>query len=256
MNSHKTFKDMNPKYQKVIYKSSVIQQQDKVQQYVNDTSARIFAETEAIIAMCNKSFQPKYLESYGAQAQDIQKRMTNLEVANLTLKIQINQGSKDPEVPPIRVATIPAAHLQQTIKAAWDIEHKGIRKFVLETLDMFQTKVVREEDISIPSEYSAPKQSSKMYEENPQIIQEEIMRESNKAHGISSHLETRIQKSLPSDDSRYLPASQPLITPSEARGIIGTCQQPHSNWSSNHTHHDGRGEIMLRCGHLAGKCFC
>lgn len=232
--------------QATLAKHNQLQAQDRLQQLVNDTSARYFAEIESILGQYFKNYQPRYAQMYAADDQGIQKRVSNIEMAVLTLKIQTNQASKDPGVPPIKVCHIPAGHLDYTTEAAGAVPNLEMRAFLLENLQTFRTQVARDKPVEVPQEFTDRDGSVQVSTDHSSAHdQQQLMGLCNQAHDLGDHIESRIQKQLPADDRRYEPSANPLITKSEARGVINS----HQNYSK---HTNGHMDVEHGNNHQGG----
>lgn len=208
-------------------KNKQLQVQDRLQQLVNDTSARYFGEIEAIVGVYFKGYNPLYAHAYAGYDQDINKRVQNIEMANLILTIQTGEASNDPNLPPIRVAAIPQAHLEQTYNLAAQIPDKQLSHFLLSHFSTFGH--------SMPANPHPQQQQTPIYPVPPQALlpdhgdahnQRQLLATCNQTHDLGDHISKRLLDELPQDDSRYLVPATPLISMSEARGIVNSHMLP------------------------------
>lgn len=226
-----------------VTKNAALQVQDKVQQLVNDTSARYFADMEKIIEMHSKGFQPMF-SAYAPGDQDIKKRLQNVEMATLALKIQVSQASKDPSLPPVKLCRVPEYHLMHTIEIASRILDPNIRAFLLENLNTFRTQVAREIPVALPEQYAAPNSSHQGNHASAQE-QEKLMGMCNLTHDIGDQIEKRLKQELPTDNSRYDIPVTPLITEAEVNGV--------SNSHRRKGHHGSHSPMNEEIPHNLGN---
>ena len=244
MNHHRTNYSSNGnsnldqfgRYQESVLVTSnkALQAQDRIQQLVNDTSGRYFADMEKIVQMYSKSFQPMY-SAYAPGDQDIKKRLQNIEMATLTLNIQVNQGSKDPSLPPVKLGQVPEYHLMNTIECASKISDNNVREFLLQNLNIFRTQVASVTPVTLPEQYATPGISYQASHASARD-QERLIGTCNQAHDIGDHIEKRLKKELAADNSRYAIPVTPLITEAEVNGI--------SNTHMRHSHPNGHSHMV------------
>ena len=188
---------------------------------------------EKIIQMYSKGFQPMY-SAYAPADQDIKKRVQNIEMATLTLKIQVNQASKDPSLPPVKVGQIPEYHLLHTIDTASRISDPNMRDFLLENLNTFRTQLARETPVALPEQYAGPNSPNQANHASAHG-QQQLMGITNQAHDVADQIEKRLKKELAIDNTRYGIPITPLITEAEVNGISNSHRRPG--------HHGGHGRM-------------
>lgn len=180
-------------------------QYDRLQQLINDTCARVYAEVEATTAIYCKDFETRYAEEFAGEDQDVPKRLANLDLGLCTLRIQLERA---PQVNvagllPIRMASFPEIYLhllQSKVQAIADI---GVSNYLYRVLEILYSR-------NLPSQLPAYVGSHSLPGSNAKPSKQQLLELAHNTEANAEEISSNILASIPNDESRYS-ISRPLL---------------------------------------------
>lgn len=179
-------------------------QHDRLQQLINDTCARVYAEVEAITASYCKDFETRY-EDFAGEDQDVSKRLANLDLGLYTLRIQLDRA---PQVSvtgllPIRMASFPEMYLHQLQSKVQTIAEIGVSNYLYRVLEILYSR-------HLPSQLPAYVGSHSLPSSNAKPSKQQLLELAHNAEVNSEEISANLLPMIPNDESRYS-ISRPLL---------------------------------------------